>query len=242
MQKQGVRKWVISLLKISLLLGCGIILMLCFLWQNKKNTCNNIWDVYEDIKIILTQRSHEGINIMHGMKTMGVYLTSNILDGTLYEWRLISETEVILEEIEIKHIEWEAAKRRFVAYNPGEKEASCVIHEKVHMFVKTVNPTIFHKDSPTLDYTDKANYIDIIGYVLCPKNENTMFGYCSDLKITYIEGDSKGSTIMDKEYKTKYAEAIENEEYSEGEMLEALVKNKGTYFEYSVHEYLCVAK
>lgn len=203
-------RWLICLLiivfSLALLFLVGSLIMQ---WQ-KRETCENIVDVWEDIGHLMFQTYDSNMDFVHNLNSVKVYFRSNLLDGILYEWRWLEKHELLPVTPTTKYISLENEEQDVATPQNGESYSVPML-----LMIRT-EETVFHDNPNTLDYTKTISTVDIDGKAIYSVKDGSLLweGYTSEIKLSDYVIDSQNGTEREQEsLKGEFFEAI-NDTYS----------------------------
>lgn len=182
---------------LSAALLCLILLFLAgslILQRQKRETCPTAADVWRDIGHLLSQKGSEQLG--HRLSSLRIYLSSNLLDGVLYEWRWLDEQGMLPEDPDSCYVGWGTSEADEAA--PGQEGSYAV----PTMLMVWSEETVFHNNPHTLDYTKQINTVDIDGRAVYSYEDGSLSwaGYTS--QITFSSYVTEAGTGTETEKKT----------------------------------------
>lgn len=183
---------VVSLVLLALvvvLLSGGLVLQ-----QQKKETCQNVVEVWQDVGHLLSQKQDGSLQLSHGVSSLHRYLFSNLLDGSLYEWRLLEEENRLPQSPDTCYLSWSEQDQ---AKDTQPQEGAHVV--PVLLSIST-SSTAFHDNSTELDYTHQVNAVEVDGRVLYSQQDGKLLwsGYTSKVTVSSYSTDSSQDTKTDQ--------------------------------------------
>ncbi len=198
------------------------------LWHSKKETCDNLSDVYVDVTTILTQDDPH----LHKLETLCIYLSSHRLDHILYEWRKLRDTDIILGDLE-HHIVLQSEN-----FTTDANTLNTPIPIKETWLLATCRNVTYHSNPTELDYTRNTNFIDIMGYSLYSEDQEHIIGYVSKLNITLCTTENGENYRTEESYTADFWNALNNSNPTELDALYDTLQNNGRYFDFAVLQYM----
>lgn len=165
------------------------------LQQKKKETCKNVVEVWQDVGHLLSQKQTGTLQLSHGFSSLHLYLFSNLLDGSLYEWRLLEQEGRLPRSPDTRYLSWsEQDQERTTQPQEGTNVVPVLL-------TITTSSTTFHDNPTELDYTHQVNDVEVDGRVLYTQQDNKLLwsGYTSQVTISSYVTDSPQDTQTEQQ-------------------------------------------
>lgn len=160
------------------------------LQQQKKETCENVVEVWQDVGHLLFQKQNGSLQLSHGFSALHRYLFSNLLDATLYEWRLLEDEDRLPQSPDTCYLSWQGKSQE---QDAKPQEGSNVA--PVLLSISTSSAT-FHDNPTELDYTHQISAVEVDGRVLYTRKNGKLLwsGYTSKVTISSYVTDTPQDT------------------------------------------------
>lgn len=165
------------------------------LQQKKKETCKNVVEVWQDVGHLLSQKQTGTLQLSHGFSSLHRYLFSNLLDGSLYEWRLLEQEGRLPRSPDTRYLSWSEQDQEKTTQ---PQEGTNVVPV---LLTITTSSTTFHDNPTELDYTHQVNDVEVDGRVLYTQQDNKLLwsGYTSQVTISSYVTDSPQDTKTERQ-------------------------------------------
>lgn len=160
------------------------------LQQQKKETCQNVVEVWEDVGHLLSQKQDGALQLSHGFASLHRYLCSNLLDASLYEWRLLEGEDRLPRSPDTCYLSWQGGSQ---GQQGQPREGTNVV--PVVLSISTAGTT-FHDNPTELDYIHQGNTVEVDGRVLYTYQDGKLLwsGYTSKVTRSSFVTDTPQDT------------------------------------------------
>lgn len=188
------RRLIVTSLVLLCLLG-GFLGGSVVLQQQKKATCRNVVEVWQDVGHLLSQKQTGTLQLYHGFSSLHRYLFSNLLDGSLYEWRLLEQEGKLPQSPDTRYLSWSEQDQDKITQ---PQEGTNVV--PVFLSI-TTSSTTFHDNPTELDYTHQVCNLEVDGRVLYTYQDGQLLwsGYTSQVTISSYVTDTPQDTKTEKQ-------------------------------------------
>lgn len=225
MKKSHGTKWAVIFRYIILSLVMFFLLGSLLICSQKRNTCSSITDVWKDVEHLISQKDGHRTDSSHIRHALRLYFFSNLLDGPLCEWRYLEQQQLLPQVPDIIYLSWDT-----IDGSADTVFSSATFCVPVLLRISSVETT-FHNNPNTLDYTHEVNTVEVEGYAVYSKNDNTFFwdGYSSKLVFSSYVTEAETETQKSREIMcgTSFSD-IEMGDFSSLSYEDALVAKKGS--------------
>lgn len=165
------------------------------LQQQKKATCRNVMEVWQDVGHLLSQKQTGTLQLSHGFSSLHRYLFSNLLDGSLYEWRLLEQEGKLPQSPDTRYLSWSEQDQDKTTQ---PQEGTNVVPV---LLTITTSSTTFHDNFTELDYTHQVDNLEVDGRVLYTYQDGQLLwsGYTSQVTISSYVTDTPQDTKTEKQ-------------------------------------------
>lgn len=177
--------WLVLPALILVFLGGSIVLQ-----QQKKETCGNVAEVWQDVGHLLSQKQDGVLQLSHGFSSLHRCLCSNLLDASLYEWRLLEDEDRLPQSPDTCYISWQGGSWQ---QQDQPQEGTNVVPVVLSI---SASDTTFHANPAELDYTHQVSTVEVDGRVLYTYQADKLLwsGYTSKVTISSFVTDTPKDT------------------------------------------------
>lgn len=174
------------LLALILVFFSGSIL----LQQQKKETCGNITEVWQDVGHLLSQKQNGKLQLSHSVSSLHRYLFSNLLDASLYEWRLLNSEDQLPQAPDTCYLSWQVGNQT----SQGQPQEG--INAVPVLLTISTSSTSFRDNPVELDYILQVNLVEVDGRVLYTYQNGKLLwsGYTSKVTTSSFVTDTPQDT------------------------------------------------
>lgn len=160
------------------------------LQQQKKETCGNVVEVWQDVGHLLSQKQDGALQLSHGFSSLHRYFSSNLLDASLCEWRILEGNDRLPQSPDTCYLSWQGGNREQQAQ---PQEGTNVV--PVYLSISTASTT-FHDNAAELDYTHQVSTVEVDGRVLYTYQDGKLLwsGYTSKVTSSSFVTDTPQDT------------------------------------------------
>ena len=130
------------------------------------------------------------LQLSHGFASLQRYLFSNLLDASLYEWRLLEDEDRLPRSPDTCYLSWQGGSQE----QQGQPQEGTNVVPVVLSI--SASSTTFHDNPTELDYTHQGNTVEVDGRVLYTYQDGKLLwsGYTSKVTLSSFVTDTPQDT------------------------------------------------